>query len=318
MKDPWLAHFPIQLFGAAMGLFGLTLALHAGAQVWPALVLPWLGALLLASATLIALLLIYGAKALKHPAQVRAEWHHPIKLAFFPAIAISLLLLARAMAKVSPGIAFVAFGIGVILQGILSLAVISNWISARAFAPAQMNPAWFIPAVGNVVVPLAGTLFGFYEISWLFFSVGMLFWLILLTLVFNRLIFHDPLPGKLLPTLVILIAPPAIGFLSWSLLTGGLDPMGRVLFYIALFFLALVSIELPKLLRVPFAVSFWALSFPLAAITTATFRYAELSGFGGLLYVGFGVLGALVILIAGLLWQTIRGLFSRELLQPDG
>jgi tellurite resistance protein len=35
----------------------------------------------------------------------------------------------------------------------------------------------------------------------------------LLTLVFNRIIFHDPLPGKLQPTLVILIAPPAVA--SW-------------------------------------------------------------------------------------------------------
>ena len=32
-----------------------------------------------------------------------------------------------------------------------------------------------------------------------------MFWIVLLTLVMNRLIFHDPLPDRLVPTLVILI-----------------------------------------------------------------------------------------------------------------
>ena len=40
---------------------------------------------------------------------------------------------------------------------------------------------------------------------WLFFSAGMLFWPVRLTLVFSRLNFHDPLPGRLYPTLAILI-----------------------------------------------------------------------------------------------------------------
>lgn len=51
--------------------------------------------------------------------------------------------------------------------------------------------AWFIQVVGNVLVPVAGVPLGFVDVSWFFFSIGMFFWLILMTLVFNRMIFHQ-------------------------------------------------------------------------------------------------------------------------------
>ena len=60
----------------------------------------------------------------------------------------------------------------------------------------------------------------------------------LLPLLFQRVILHDqPLPQKLLPTIAIFIAPPAVGMLSWQSLTGTVDdPVGRVLFSAAMMF----------------------------------------------------------------------------------
>jgi tellurite resistance protein len=45
-------------------------------------------------------------------------------------------------------------------------------------------------------------------------------WLVLFTIIMNRIIFHNPLPQKLLPTLIILIAPPAVAMLSLASLHG--------------------------------------------------------------------------------------------------
>lgn len=178
-----------------------------------------------------------------------------------------------------PAVSAALWGVGALVQALLTLVIVAAWISHRPFGPAMLSPAWFIPAVANVIVPLGGAHLGLYDVSWYFFSVGVLFWIVLLTLVFNRLIFHDPLPGKLRPTLVILIAPPSVAFLAWIELNGGaMDATANVLFNIGVFFAALVAIQLPALLRLPFAMSFWALSFPLAALTTATFRYAALAG----------------------------------------
>ena len=102
------------------------------------------------------------------------------------------------------------------------------------FQITHMSPAWFIPPVGSMVVPVAGVEHYAHEPLWFFFSLGLMFWVILLVIFFNRIIFHNPLPNKLLPTLFILIAPPAIGFISYVKLTGGLNEFGRILYYFAL------------------------------------------------------------------------------------
>lgn len=308
-----LEHFPISIFGVTMGLFGLALALRASGVVWAASAVGWS-----AFAVMVFLAAMYLLKALHHPESVAAEWNHPVRLAFFPATAISLLLFATFLRDLNPTAANIVWIVGASAQAVLTLVVVTTWISHRAFGPGQLSPAWFIPAVGNVVVPLAGVPLGHIEASWYFFSVGIVFWIVLLTLVFNRLIFHDPLPGKLRPTLVILIAPPAVAFLAWIQLSdGAVDAPARLLLNIGYFFTALVAIQVPALLRLPFALPFWALSFPLAAMTTASFRFASLDSSAPHRMIGWTLLTVLILTIAALIVRTIRAALAREICQPE-
>jgi tellurite resistance protein len=312
-----LEHLPVTFFAVLMGLFGLALALHAaaGSFAWaeaPARVAVWLGL-----AGFVAVGAVYIAKALRYPRAVVAEWHHPVKLAFFPTITISLLLMATAIHGYRPDLAQPVWLIGVAGQGVLTVAVISGWISHRAFEVGHLTPAWFIPAVGNVIVPLAGAQMGWIEISWLFFSAGMVFWLILLVLVFNRLIFHAPIPSRLFPTLVILIAPPAVAFVSYMRLAGGVDAFGHILLNSAYVFAALVMVQVPKLMRLPFALSWWALSFPLAALSVASFVYGREAESAAHVGIGLIVLALLVAVVAGLLWRTGLAIARDEICRPE-
>jgi tellurite resistance protein TehA-like permease len=70
--------------------------------------------------------------------------------------------------------------------------------------------------------------------------------------------------------LFILIAPPALIFSAYYSLNGGqLDAFAHGLFFAGLFFTILVLL-LPRLfLGLPFAVSWWAYTFPLDAMTGA-------------------------------------------------
>lgn len=308
-----LEHLPISIFTLPMGVFGLSLAFQAGGFSVPSQIIGGLGVLLL-----IVLFAVFMLKFARYPAAVKAEWSHPIKLAFFPATSISILLMATFVHGLSPELARPIWIVGAVVQAVLTLIVISAWISHRAFGPGQLSPAWFIPAVGNLMAPLAGQPLGYLEVSWYFFSVGLLFWLVLLTLVFNRLIFHDPLPGKLQPTIVILIAPPALGFVGWVGFHGGtLDATAHLLINLGYFFAALVALQLPALLRLPFALPFWALSFPVAAITVASFRFADLTGSGLHLGLGYALLLGLMITLAVLAVQTTRAALSGALFEPD-
>lgn len=313
-----LAHFPVSFFAVLLGAFGLTIALvrGSGALGLP----PALGeaALWISGALLVLIAVTYAAKALRYPGQIAWEWAHPVRINFFPAMAISLMLLATALsASGRLDVARPIWLFGAFAQLVLTFAVISSWISHRKFLPGQLGPAWFIPAVGNVVAPVAGVQLGYFDVSWYFYSVGILFWVILLVLVMNRLIFHDPIPTKLQPTLVIMVAPPAIGFIAHTELTGALDPMARILFNTTLLFTGILLTQLPRLFRVPFSMAFWALSFPVAAFTLACFRYAALTGKEAFNWVGAGSLTLLVAVIAVLTANTLRGLLGGTICVPE-
>ncbi|MCM2563428.1 SLAC1 anion channel family protein [Lutimaribacter sp. EGI FJ00015] len=312
-----LEHFPVPFFAVVMGLSGLTLALHAAEtgldiHLGAATLAYWVT---VAAALVIAAL--YGLKALRYPQAVAHEWHHPVRLAFFPAISISLLLLATATLARAPEAARVLWLLGMVLQGGLTIAVVSGWISARAFQTGHLTPAWFIPAVGNVIVPIVGVPLGYVEISWYFMAVGLIFWIVLLTLVMNRLIFHDPMPGKLQPTLVILIAPPAVGFLAWLNLVGEVDAFARLLLNMAYLFTLIVAVNLPKIFKLPFALSFWALSFPFAAITIASFRFAAETGSAVHKVFGLILLAVLIGVIVALILRTGRAIADKAICVPE-
>ncbi|MBU3028862.1 SLAC1 anion channel family protein [Paracoccus marinaquae] len=309
-----LEHFPITFFATTMGLGGLALALRAA---FGAASPPFLAALAVTAAVFLAVVLFYLLKLMRHPAAVAAEWRHPVRLAFFPTVTISALILATAALPVLPGSARLLWIVGMAGQGVLTLAVVSGWIGSRSFQHGHVSPAWFIPAVGNVIVPIAGAELGWIETGWLFFSAGMIFWLVLLALVFNRLIFHDPLPGRLQPTLVILIAPPAVAYIAWVRMTGGHDAFGHILLSLGYVFAALVATQLPRILRLPFALSFWALSFPVAALSVASLLHGEVAQSPAHHAVGLALLAGLSVLIALLVWRTLRAVAAGQICQPE-
>lgn len=316
--EPRLKHYPITFFAILMGLNGLALALHAASPFYKLAETAAGIALWVAIAVGAVIAVGYIAKALRYPSMVAWEWHHPVRVAFFPTITISLLLMATALDAHYESIARIVWMIGTVGQGVLTVAVINGWISHRSIEVGHLTPAWFIPAVGNVIVPVAGANFGYIEVSWAFFAVGMMFWGVLLTLVMNRLIFHDPIPGRLFPTMVILIAPPSVAFVAYVKMTGGvIDGFARVLIYTGFFFAALVLAELPKLAKLPFALSWWALSFPLASLSIASFMFARIEHSPFHQTVGVIVLGVLIVVVLGLIFRTLKAMLAGEICQPE-
>lgn len=315
--DGWLKFFPVTFFAVVMGLMGFTLALRAAGEVW-------FFAGFVSNVVLVVALTVYASfsafyllKLIKHADAVRAEWNHPVKIAFFPTMSISLLLTGTALFADFPMVARVIWLAGVVTQGVLTLSVLTGWISHRSFEQGHLTPAWFIPVVGNVIVPVAGAPMGYNEISWLFFSGGIVFWIVLLTLVFNRMVFHDPIPARLFPTMVVLIAPPAVAFVAYYNLIGGIDPFARILLNLAYVFSILVLIQSPKFLRLPFSLSWWALSFPVAALTAASFLYAKVLQSPSHLIIGFIALAAITVIIVGLACRTVIAVIQGKVFVPD-
>ncbi len=312
-----LAYFPISFFATVMGLSGLCIAWENAEHTFG---LPFqLESALLPFTTLVFvfLLALYLAKLSRHPQEVIKELNHPVKLNFFPAISISLILLSIAFLKIMPALSQVLWIAGTLLHLLFTLYVMNIWIHHDKFEVHHINPAWFIPVVGNVLVPIAGTAHGYTEVSWFFFSIGILFWLVLFTIIFYRVLFHHPLPDKLMPTFFILIAPPAVGFISYVKLAGGLDNFAHVLYYSGLFLTLLLLTQAPRFSRLQFFLSWWAYSFPLAAITIASLLMYRIQQQVGFAIIGWGLLSILTLVVTYLLYRTLKAVGGRKICLPE-
>ncbi len=312
-----LAHFPVALFASVMGVAGLAIAWLKAAQT--GLVPEAIGGGLRWAATglFACLLFVYVLKLSRHPTAVMAERAHPLTQNFFPAISIGVLLLVIAWAHAAPGVAHWLWNLGAASHLVFTLLAMSGWIHHAHFEIKHVNPAWFIPVVGNILVPVVGASFAHSDISWFFFSIGLVFWLVLLTIVLYRLFFHEPMPVRLTPTLFILLAPPSVGFLAYLALTDSLDAFARTLYFTALFLGLLLASNAARFYRVPFFISAWAYSFPMAALTLATFEMAARTGLPFYGWLGWALLALLSGVVAILAGKTLTAALKGRICVPE-
>ncbi len=305
-----LEHMPVSLFSTVMGLAGTTVALEKAEHLWGWSIAP--SSYLLAFAAMVYALIVFAylAKFALHRQHVIDEFNNPIRMSFFPTMSIGMLLLSIAAMSRYPEISLYLWAIGSSVQLLFTLVILSNWIHQDKFQVQHSNPAWFIPIVGNILVPIAGVPMGFPEVSWFYFSVGIMMWIPLLAVLLNRFFFHPMLPGKLLPTLFILLAPPAVGFISWvKLHNGALDDAARIFYYFALFTTMLLFSQMKHFVKLTFTLPWWAYSFPMAAMTIASTIMLEKVG-GTFFAVLVPVLMTLLVLLVSML--TIRTLLAMK------
>lgn len=310
-------HFPVSFFAMIMGMTGLSIGwekaqsilhLDLGINLW-----------LVGVTTLLFVILsgFYVTKLALYRQSVVNELRHPVKLNFFPTISMSFLLLAIAFLPLQPSVSLVLWLIGTVSHLLFTLYIVSVWIHHAHFQIHHMNPAWFIPAVGNVLVPIVGMPLGYEQISWFFFSAGILFWLILLVIIFYRVLFHQPIEERLMPTFFILIAPPAVGFIAYLHLIGEIDSFARVLYFSAFFLTLLLFTQAARFLKLRFSLSCWAYTFPLAAFSIASMVMFERTGIEFYRYLGVGMLTMSTGIIGLLLVQTALAIQHRRICSPD-
>jgi len=300
------------MYAVVMGMSGLTIT-YQKAAIW--LGVPEIFGIVFMYITTITFLvvsLLYIMKYIKFKSAVRNEFSHPIRINFFAAISISMLMLAIIYKESHPTISASFWYPGTLLHLYLTMHTISFWINHNQELN-HSNPAWFIPIVGNVLVPIAG--FGFVSngILMYFFSVGIFFWFILFSIIFNRIIFHNQLAVKFVPTLFILIAPPAVGFVAYYKMFGVLDIFAIFLFNIAVFFTLLIIFMYRNFLKIKFFISWWAFVFPVAAMTISIMLMQHLTGDKVLFYCSYLMLVATSLIIVIVLFQTIKNINNHNI-----
>jgi len=304
MKEK-IQYFPITSYAIIMGLSGLSIVFGKfyHMQWMPRVFYDTL--LFFTFALFLTISFFYGLKAIRHLDEVKTDFNHRIRINFFSAISISLLLLSIAFMTYWPFLSMSLWWVGTILQTILMFYTISFWIRHN-FEIHFMNPAWFIPVVGNMLIPIAGVEYMPKPFSFFYFSVGFFFWIILFAIFLNRAIFHHQLPKKFIPTLFILIAPPAIGFIAYLRITQSWDSFAVFMLYIAYFFVILIMFLYKSFKRLEFFISWWAFTFPLMAVTLASVVAFQITHQNMYKYAAFFLIFVAVSTVLFVSWKTIE------------
>lgn len=308
-----LQYFPIALFASVMGFAGFTIVLNKLETIYE--INHFASYIFLFISTLLFLLnisiLLY--RLIRYKQEVKKDFNHPVKMNFFAAMTISLLLLAIPYYDISQNVSRVVWSIGAILHLSLTLFILSKLMKQTNFKIDHFTPAWFIPIVGNIVVPIAGVHFVNADILWMFYGVGVIFSIIYMTIFFNRVFFHSTIPEKLLPTLFILMVPPSIGSVSYIKLIEKVDSFVSILYGIAFFIGLLLIVNLKMFIKISFSISWWAFLFPSAAITIATIQMYTTTGHSYFQWIFNIQFIGLTLLMLYLTWKTLQLAIQRKL-----
>lgn len=304
---------PLSAFAAVLGIAGLGLAWRKAAPVLG--IAPWIGEVMIFAGVLVFawIATTYGMKIMRAPSAMRAEVDDLNQASFLAVAPLALQLFATGALPMDHVVATLMWVTGASAQFILLLIILKRWM-AGGHTRRNFRPSIFLPSAGLLICPATGSQLGFIEIGWMLFAVGALFWILFLTLLFDRLFFDMPMVGEEMLLLGITVTPPALAFMSYMALNQQMvDGFARFLFYAMLFFLILTLMHSQRIMGLRFSMGWWALTFPASAAASAAMEYRMAIGtyFPAALCVA--LLGLASVLVAYCTVRTVIGLQAGNL-----
>jgi C4-dicarboxylate transporter/malic acid transport protein len=284
-----------------------------------------------------------AARWVRFRAEARADLRHPVRGGMTATAAGALLTLAVAIGRVGPGFlpepiilpsATVLAGLGALLALLIGWEFLGEMFTSTDASLVQMSGAWFVPPVVTIIVPLAllpviagnpGIAADLVALSWAFLGMGAVLYLVVTATLFMRSISHPLPPAGLAPTLFIGMGPAGlmgldmvrlsqvsvqVGVAEASLVTSIL-PAATMMWGFGLWWMVAALVVLRRgYARLPFSLSWWGFTFPLAAWTIATIVLGHAWDSGLVTAVGVVATAALLGLWGFVATRTVLGIRS--------
>ena len=284
---------------------------------------------------------------------VRHDLHHPIAASFFPTMPIAIIIIALDLLKypdmffaveTSREIAFWMWLVGSIGIYVAGFVVLPKIYRSAAIELSHANFGWFIPPVAKLLIPVAG-----FELAMLFsdrfeltfglsiasFGIGFFLYLFVGSLVYHRYVLEALPVSKFAATSFIAIAPMAIIavalFKMMHLFEAGtpLDIDAHAIGAISVlgilaawgfaawsFVMAvIIVIAYVRHLDLPYALSWWAYTFPLGSLGVATGVAWKVSGFESIRWFYIAVIIALFAAWITVAVRTLRAMWSGKVFE---
>lgn len=306
----------------------------------------------LSAAALAVLLTARAGHWIHHRDQARAHLLDPAVAPFYGCLSMALLavgggtlLVGRDLIGTGAAVAVdaVLFALGTLTGLLVAVAVPYLMVVRHRVQPAQATPVWLLPVVAPMVSAALGPLLiphlppGQPRLAMLLacyalFGLSLLATLLMLPLILGRLIVSGPLPLALTPTLFLVLGPlgqsttavgqladmaprsigsPYAGAFGAFAVVYGVPVMG-----FALLWLALAAAMLVRAARggMGFAMTWWALTFPVGTCVTGAAGLARHTGLPAFAWLATVLFVGLLIAWLLAATHTVRGLFSGRLL----
>jgi len=260
---------PASFFGMVLGLSGLGQAWRLAGKLWGMPAQIGEGVLLLAGLVWSALFIAYLLQALRHPADVRNEFLHPVQGSTPALLSISTLLIVLAVLPYSRIAAWLltAAGIG----GHLAFSLWHTGTLWKGGRDAHDTlPTLYLPNVaGNFTSAAALGGLGHADWGWLFLGAGIFSWLALESLIIQRLWQRNSVPVMQRPLLGIQFAPPVVCAMAWLMLAPGSNDHWLLMLWGYGLFQLLLGVRLGAWLG-----AYWAYTFGIASATVCGMKLA--------------------------------------------
>jgi len=266
-----------------------------------------------------------------------SDLEHPVISNFYATIAIAMLVLSADFLFIGKNsfAGEIFWFVGTILT--IFFGIVSPFIMFKGghVNLDHINPAWFIPPVGLIVIPIAGSFFidqysGFIRelvifLNYFGWGAGFFVYIFLCAICMYRFILHHPLPNVLAPTIWINLGPIGAGTVALINLINhtpfitikepffifGLMFWGFGIWWVLI--AVLMTLYYIRVVKLPYALSWWAFTFPLGAYVASSHSLAKIFHLAIVDFIGFGLYLLLAFFWSITLIKTSAAVFKGEL-----
>jgi len=283
------------------------------------------------------LLLPWTLRWFLYTKEALADLEHPILSNFYATIAIAMLVLSANFILIGDNIFigkifwFVGTAI-TIFFGVLSPFIM---FKGEHVTLDHINPSWFIPPVGLIVIPIPGSFMithytGFIRefvifLNYFGWGAGFFIYMALCAICMHRFILHRPLPNILAPTIWINLGPIGAGIVALINLVNnsafitvkepffvfGLIFWGFGIWWVLI--AIIMTLYYMGKMKLPYALSWWAFTFPLGAYVAASHSVATIFHLAIVDLTGFALYLLLVFLWSITLIKTSWAVYYGKL-----
>jgi C4-dicarboxylate transporter/malic acid transport protein len=270
-----------------------------------------------------------------------SDLEHPVISNFYATLAIGMLVLSANFIVIGKNevAGEILWFVGVIATIVFGFLTPYIMFRGKHVSLDHVNPAWFIPPVGLIVIPVAG---GFVLsrhtgllkemvvfLNYFGWGAGFFIYLALLAICMYRFILHHPLPGNLAPTIWINLGPIGAGTVSLINMVNNSsfievkEPFfvfGLIFWGFGIWWVGMaifITLHYIRKLKLPYAMSWWAFTFPLGAYVAASHLVSGIFNMKIIDCIGFALYFLLFFLWSITLFKTAVNAY-RGTLFKDG